>query len=121
MTGAHVTAEWPGRVAEVRVAVGDSVQAEQELFTLESLKMLASISAPSDGQSKANDDCALVDEVVDSDEDFGDSPILRRRERGQHLHRLERDEFLSRGDLVANRYMDLRNAPRPLGPNVGRC
>ena len=44
-----VTAEWPGRVAEIHVAVGDGVEAEQELITLESMKMLTPVVAPSAG------------------------------------------------------------------------
>ena len=36
----NVLAEWPGRVAEVHVNVGDTVESDQELLTLESMKML---------------------------------------------------------------------------------
>ena len=44
-----VKAEWPGKIAEIAVAVGDSVKAEQELLTLESMKMLTPVAAPADG------------------------------------------------------------------------
>ncbi len=42
----EVLAEWPGRVAEVHVAVGDAVSVDQELITLESMKMLTPITSP---------------------------------------------------------------------------
>lgn len=60
---ADVTAEWPGRVAELHVAVGDSVEAEQELFTLESMKMLTPIPAPRAGQ--VSEILVAVDDFVD--------------------------------------------------------
>ncbi len=44
-----VKSEWPGRVAEIHVGVGDAVQVEQELITLESMKMLTPIGAPAAG------------------------------------------------------------------------
>jgi pyruvate dehydrogenase E2 component (dihydrolipoamide acetyltransferase) len=44
-----VKAEWPGKIAEIAVAVGDAVKAEQELLTLESMKMLTPVEAPADG------------------------------------------------------------------------
>ncbi|MEE8337121.1 MAG: acetyl-CoA carboxylase biotin carboxyl carrier protein subunit [Dehalococcoidia bacterium] len=44
-----VNAEWPGKIAEVAVAVGDAVEAEQELLTLESMKMLTPVVSPAAG------------------------------------------------------------------------
>ncbi|MDP6605842.1 MAG: acetyl-CoA carboxylase biotin carboxyl carrier protein subunit [Dehalococcoidia bacterium] len=44
-----VNAEWPGKIAEVVVAVGDAVEAEQELLTLESMKMLTPVASPAAG------------------------------------------------------------------------
>lgn len=44
-----VVAEWPGRVAELNVAVGDRVTLDQELVTIESMKMLMPVTAPSAG------------------------------------------------------------------------
>ncbi len=67
---ANVTAEWPGRVAEVHVAVGDSVRAEQELFTLESMKMLTPVTSPNDGQ---------VTEVLVAIDDFVDEGAVLAR------------------------------------------
>lgn len=60
---ADVNAEWPGRVAEVHVAVGDQVEAEQELFTLESMKMLTPIPASRAG--KIAEILVAVDDFVD--------------------------------------------------------
>ena len=60
---ADVKAEWPGRVAEIHVAVGDSVEAEQELFTLESMKMLTPIAAPSAG--KVSEILVAIDDFID--------------------------------------------------------
>jgi biotin carboxyl carrier protein len=65
-----VKAEWPGRVAEIHVAVGDSVEAEQELFTLESMKMLTPIPAPSAG---------TVSEVLVAVDDFVDEGAVMAR------------------------------------------
>lgn len=67
---ADVKAEWPGRVAEIHVAVGDSVEAEQELFTLESMKMLTPIPAPSAG---------TVSEVLVAVDDFVDEGAVMAR------------------------------------------
>ncbi len=41
-----VAAEWPGKIAELHVSVGEAVQEEQELLTLESMKMLTPIPSP---------------------------------------------------------------------------
>lgn len=41
-----VKAEWPGRVAEFAVSVGDAVEEEQELLTIESMKMLTPVASP---------------------------------------------------------------------------
>lgn len=60
---ADVQAEWPGRVAEIHVAVGDSVEAEQELFTLESMKMLTPIASPSAGQ--VSEILVAIDDFID--------------------------------------------------------
>jgi len=65
-----VTAEWPGRVAEIHVAVGDSVDEEQELITLESMKMLTPVVAPSAG---------TVAEIVVAVDDFVDEGGLLLR------------------------------------------
>lgn len=45
----EVRAEWPGQVAELHVAVGDTVVAGQIVITLESMKMLTDVEAPSAG------------------------------------------------------------------------
>jgi len=58
-----VTAEWPGRVAEIHVAVGDSVEAEQELITLESMKMLTPVTVPTAG--RISEIAVAVDDYVD--------------------------------------------------------
>lgn len=49
MAALEIRAEWPGRVAEIHVAVGDSVTADQELVTIESMKMLTPVPAPAAG------------------------------------------------------------------------
>ncbi len=41
-----VSAEWPGTVAELHVGVGDTVAAEQEIITIESMKMLTPVLSP---------------------------------------------------------------------------
>ena len=45
-----VVAGWPGRVAEVNIAVGDQVILDQELVTIESMKMLMPVVAPAAGR-----------------------------------------------------------------------
>lgn len=45
-----VAAPWPGVVQEVMVAVGDSVQEEDELLALESMKMITPVPAPAPGR-----------------------------------------------------------------------
>jgi len=63
MATIDVAAEWPGRVAEIHVAVGDSVAAEQELLTLESMKMLTPVTAPAAG--RVQEIAVAVDDYVD--------------------------------------------------------
>lgn len=58
-----VVAEWPGVVAEIKVAAGDTVQEEDELLVLESMKMLTPVTSPSAGR---------VDEVLVDTGDFVD-------------------------------------------------
>jgi len=41
-----VLAEWPGVVAELKVEVGSTVAADDELLVLESMKMLTPVVAP---------------------------------------------------------------------------
>ena len=60
---ADVIAEWPGRVAEIHIAVGDSGEVEQELFTIESMKMLTPIPAPAAGT--VSEILVEVDDFVD--------------------------------------------------------
>jgi biotin carboxyl carrier protein len=45
----EVVATMPGTIAEVLVAVGDQVKADEELIILEAMKMENPILAPSDG------------------------------------------------------------------------
>lgn len=45
-----VVADWPGRVVEVNIAVGDQVILDQELVTIESMKMLMPVVAPAAGR-----------------------------------------------------------------------
>jgi biotin carboxyl carrier protein len=59
----EVRAGWPGRVAEVHVAVGDTVTTDQELLTIESMKMLTPLTAPTDG--KVAEILVAVDAFVD--------------------------------------------------------
>lgn len=63
MAEVRVAAEWPGRVAEVHVAAGDHVEPEQELITLESMKMLTPVVAPSGGE--VVEVSVAVDDFVD--------------------------------------------------------
>lgn len=57
-----VVAEWPGRVAEVNVAVGDQVAVDDELVTIESMKMLMPVMAPAAG--RVSEICVAVDQAV---------------------------------------------------------
>lgn len=58
-----VTAPWPGRVAEIHVAVGDQISEEQEIMTIESMKMLTPVPAPAGGQ--VAEIVAAIDDFVD--------------------------------------------------------
>jgi biotin carboxyl carrier protein len=58
-----VKSEWPGRVAEIHVAVGDAVQTDDELITLESMKMLTPIPAPAAG--RVSEVLVEIDQFVD--------------------------------------------------------
>jgi len=49
----QVSTEWPGVVREIHVAVGAAVVADQELFTLESMKMFQPVVAPAAGEVTA--------------------------------------------------------------------
>jgi biotin carboxyl carrier protein len=49
----EIKAEWPGTVAEVKVAPGDAVNEEDELLIIESMKMLTPVVAPSTGKVEA--------------------------------------------------------------------
>ena len=44
-----IKAEWPGVISEIKVNVGDTVTADQEIIILESMKMLTPILSPTDG------------------------------------------------------------------------
>lgn len=48
-----IKAQWPGVVREVHVSVGDDVVADQELVTLESMKMFQPVVAPQPGRVTA--------------------------------------------------------------------
>lgn len=63
MAALEIRAEWPGRVAEIHVGVGDTVAAEQELITIESMKMLTPVPSPAAGTVQALD--VAVDDFVD--------------------------------------------------------
>lgn len=58
-----VTAPWPGRVAEIHVGVGDQVSEEQEIMTIESMKMLTPVPSPTSGE--VAEIVAAIDEFVD--------------------------------------------------------
>jgi biotin carboxyl carrier protein len=58
-----VTSPWPGRVDEIHVAVGDQVTAEQEIMTIESMKMLTPVPSPAGGE--VAEIVAAVDDFVD--------------------------------------------------------
>ncbi|MBM3138984.1 MAG: acetyl-CoA carboxylase biotin carboxyl carrier protein subunit [Chloroflexi bacterium] len=63
MPSVEVRAEWPGRVAEVHVGAGDRVAAEQELITIESMKMLTPVPSPAAGTVHAV--AVAIDDFVD--------------------------------------------------------
>ena len=58
-----VRAEWPGLVREIHVDVGAVVAADDELVTLESMKMLTPVLAPSAG--RVSDVVVHVDDYVE--------------------------------------------------------
>lgn len=49
----EVEAPWPGTVQEIMIAVGDTVEEEQELLTLESMKMMTPVPSPGSGSVTA--------------------------------------------------------------------
>lgn len=49
----QVSTTWPGLVQTIHVAVGDEVAVDQELFTLESMKMLQPVLATAAGRVTA--------------------------------------------------------------------
>lgn len=61
-----VVAGWPGRVAELNVAVGDQVAVDDELVTIESMKMLMPVMAPVAG--RVAEICVAVDQAVNEGE-----------------------------------------------------
>ncbi len=61
-----VVAGWPGRVAELNVAVGDQVAVDDELITIESMKMLMPVLAPAAG--RVSEICVAVDQAVNEGE-----------------------------------------------------
>lgn len=63
MATLDVTSPWPGRVAEIHVAVGDQISEEQEIMTIESMKMLTPVPAPAGGQ--VAEIVAAIDDFVD--------------------------------------------------------
>lgn len=63
MATLDVTSPWPGRVAEIHVAVGDQISEEQEIMTIESMKMLTPVPAPTGGQ--VAEIVAAIDDFVD--------------------------------------------------------
>jgi len=46
-------APWPGVVQEILVAVGDLVEVDQEVVTIESMKMLTPVPSPHTGRVAA--------------------------------------------------------------------
>ena len=59
----EIRAEWPGRVAALHVAAGDSVETGAPLVTLEAMKMLSDIEAPRAGA--VSEVLVAVDQFVD--------------------------------------------------------
>lgn len=49
----QVATDWPGMVQSIHVSIGEEVTAEQELITLESMKMLQPVLAPAAGRVTA--------------------------------------------------------------------
>ncbi len=49
----EVEAPWPGTVQEIMIVVGDTVEEEQELLTLESMKMMTPVPSPGSGSVTA--------------------------------------------------------------------
>ncbi len=66
----NVEAPWPGTVQEIAVSVGDPVTEEQEVLTLESMKMLTPVASPVAG---------TVAEVLVAVGDFVDEGALLLR------------------------------------------
>ncbi len=46
----NIQAPWPGIVQEIMVAVGDQIEVDQEVITLESMKMMTPVSSPVAGR-----------------------------------------------------------------------
>lgn len=61
-----VVAGWPGRVAELNVAVGDRVAVDDELATIESMKMLMPVVASAGG--RVSEICVAIDQAVNEGE-----------------------------------------------------
>ena len=66
MATLDVTAPWPGRVAEILVSVGDALAEEQEMMTIESMKMLTPVPSPAAGTVEAVS--VEIDQFVDEGE-----------------------------------------------------
>ena len=64
----HIGAQMPGSVTEVKVSVGDEVQANQPLLITEAMKMETTIQAPFDGIIKqinvANGDAIATGDLL---------------------------------------------------------
>lgn len=46
----NIEAPWPGVVQEIMVAIGDQIEVDQEVMTLESMKMLTPVPSPIAGR-----------------------------------------------------------------------
>lgn len=57
-----IVAGWPGRIAELNVGVGDEVALDDELLTIESMKMLMPVVAPAAG--RVLEICVAIDDAV---------------------------------------------------------